>query len=79
MTQVDTEREDGDKNKVDGHDEEKVYEEIKEKFGVDIVRFLKKPNDMVLLQSDIDEVLKRVCLIYENKENTYSISNGNSE
>ena len=30
MTQVDTEREDGDKNKVDGHDEEKVYEEIKE-------------------------------------------------
>ena len=68
MTQVDTEREDGDKNKVDGHDEEKVYEEIKEKFGVDIVRFLKKPYDMVLLQSDIDEVLKRVCLIYENKE-----------
>ena len=68
MTQVDTEREDGDKNKVDGHDEEKVYEEIKEKFGVDIVRFLKKPNDMVLLQSDIDEVLKRVYLIYENKE-----------
>ena len=69
MVKVNTEREDGDKNKVDGHDEEKVYEEIKEKFGVDIVRFLKKPNDMVLLQSDIDEVLKRVCLIYDNKEN----------
>ena len=42
MVKVNTEREDGDKNKVDGHDEEKVYEEIKEKFGVDIVRFLKK-------------------------------------
>lgn len=68
MVKVNTEREDGDKNKVDGHDEEKVYEEIKEKFGVDIVRFLEKPNDMVLLQSDIDEVLKRVCLIYENRE-----------
>lgn len=68
MVKVNTEREDGDKNKVDGHDEEKVYEEIKEKFGVDIVRFLKKPNDMVLLQSDIDEVLKRGCLIYENRE-----------
>lgn len=68
MVKVNTEREDGDKNKVDGHDEEKVYEEIKEKFGVDIVQFLKKPNDMVLLQSDIDEVLKRVCLIYENRE-----------
>lgn len=61
MVKVNTERE-------DGHDEEKVYEEIKEKFGVDIVRFLKKPNDMVLLQSDIDEVLKRGCLIYENRE-----------
>ena len=28
MTQVDTEREDGDKNKTDDHDEAKVYEEI---------------------------------------------------
>lgn len=68
MTQVDTEREDGDKNKIDEYDEAKVYEEIKNKFGVDIVRILKKPDDMVLIQSDIDEVLKRVCLIYENKE-----------
>lgn len=66
MTQVDTERE--DKNKIDEYDEAKVYEEIKNKFGVDIVRILKKPDDMVLIQSDIDEVLKRVCLIYENKE-----------
>ena len=69
MVKVNTEREDGDKNKTDDHDEAKVYEEIKEKFGVDIVRFLKKPNDMVLLQSDIDEVLKRVCLIYNNGGN----------
>ena len=69
MTQVDTEREDGDKNKIDEYDEAKVYEEIKNKFGVDIVRILKKPDDMVFLQSDIDEVLKRVCLIYNNGGN----------
>ena len=68
MVKVNTEREDGDKNKVDEYDEAKVYEEIKNKFGVDIVRILKKPDDMVLIQSDIDEVLKRVCLIYENRE-----------
>ena len=68
MVKVNTEREDGDKNKIDEYDEAKVYEEIKNKFGVDIVRILKKPDDMVLIQSDIDEVLKRVCLIYENKE-----------
>ena len=56
------------KNEVDDHDESEVYEEIKNKFGVDAVRFLKKPDDMVLIQSDIDEVLKRVCLIYENNK-----------
>ena len=68
MTQVDTEREDGSKNKVDDYDEESVYENIKEKMGVDVVRILKKPDDMVLIQSDIDEVLKKVCLIYNNGE-----------
>lgn len=68
MVKVNTEREDGDKNKIDEYDEAKVYEEIKNKFGVDIVRILKKPDDMVLIQSDIDEVLKRVCLIYKNRE-----------
>jgi alpha-L-fucosidase 2 len=45
MTQVDTEREDGSKNEVDDHDESEVYEEIKNKFGVDAVRFLKKPDE----------------------------------
>ena len=68
MTQVDTEREDGSKNKVDDYDEESVYENKKEKMGVDVVRILKKPDDMVLIQSDIDEVLKKVCLIYNNGE-----------
>ena len=68
MTQVDTEREEGSKNKVDDYDEESVYENIKEKMGVDVVRILKKPDDMVLIQSDIDEVLKKVCLIYNNGE-----------
>ena len=67
MTQVDTEREDGDKNKVDVYDEESVYEEIKEKFGIDVVRLKRNSVGMALVQSDIDEVLKKVCLIYENK------------
>ena len=70
MTQVDTEREDGDKNKVDDYDESKVYEEIKEKFGMDVVRFRRKSDGMALVQGDIDEVLKKVCLIYENN-NTF--------
>lgn len=69
MVKVNTEREDGDKNKVDKYDEFQVYEEIKEKLGVDVVRLKRTSEDMLLVQSDIDEVLKRVCLIYDNKEN----------
>ena len=69
MVKVNTEREDGDKNKTDDHDEAKVYEEIKQKFGVDVVRLKRNSDGMALVQSDIDEILKRVCLIYNNGEN----------
>lgn len=68
MVKVNTEREDGDKNKVDVYDESKVYEEIKEKFGVDVVRLKRNSVGMSLVQSDIDEVLKKVCLLYEDDD-----------
>ena len=68
MTQVDTEREDGDKNKVGDYEEEGIYEDIKDKMGVDVVRLRITSKDMSLVQSDIDESLKRVCLIYENED-----------
>ena len=68
MVKVNTEREDGDKNKIDEYDEFQVYEEIKEKLGVDVVRLKRTSKDMLLVQSDIDESLKRVCLIYENED-----------
>ena len=70
MTQVDTEREDGDKNKTDDHDEAKVYEEIKESLGVDVVRLEGKPDNMSLVHSDIDKKLNRVCLIFANENTT---------
>lgn len=69
MTQVDTEREDGDKNKVGYYEEEGIYEDIKDKMGVDVVRLRITSKEMSLIQSDIDEVLKRVSLIYDNKKN----------
>ena len=68
MTQVDTEREDGDKNKVGDYEEEGIYEDIKDKMGVYVVRLRITSKDMSLVQSDIDESLKRVCLIYENED-----------
>lgn len=68
MVKVNTEREDGDKNKVDVYDKSKVYEDIKEKFGGDVVRLRITSKEMSLVQSDIDESLKRVCLIYENED-----------
>lgn len=66
MTQVDTEREDGDKNKVSNNDEEQVYDEIKEELGAEVVRFL--PPGFTLQIKDIDTTLKRVCLIFGNND-----------
>lgn len=68
MVKVNTEREDGDKNKIDNYDEERVYEEIKDKFGMDVVRLKRNSVGMSLVQSDIDEVLKKVCLRYEDDD-----------
>lgn len=68
MVKVNTEREDGDKNKVGEYDEFKVYEEIKESFGVDVVRF--SPPGFSLQVKDIDTDLKRVGLIYGNDDTT---------
>lgn len=69
MVKVNTEREDGDKNKIGNYEEESVYEDIKDKMGVDVVRLRITSKEMPLVQSDIDEVLKRVSLIYDNKKN----------
>lgn len=66
MTQVDTEREDGDKNKVDEYEEENVYTEIEKEFGMEVVRLL--PSGFSLQVKDIDTALKRVCLIYEKDD-----------
>ena len=68
MVKVNTEREDGDKNKIDNYDEERVYEAIKDKFGMDVVRLKRNSVGMSLVQSDIDEVLKKVCLLYEDDD-----------
>ena len=68
MVKVNTEREDGDKNKIDNYDEERVYKEIKDKFGMDVVRLKRNSVGMSLVQSDIDEVLKKVCLLYEDDD-----------
>lgn len=69
MVKVNTKREDGDKNKIGNYEEESVYEDIKDKMGVDVVRLRITSKEMSLVQSDIDEVLKRVSLIYDNKKN----------
>ncbi len=55
---------------------QKYIEEIKQKFGVDVVRLKRNSDGDVLVQSDIDESLKRVCLIYSNRRNYNRISNG---
>ena len=68
MTKVNTEREDGTENAVDDNDEEKVYEQIKEEMGSDVVRLEVLPENIEFIQADIDKSLKRVCLLYGNQD-----------
>lgn len=68
MVKVNTEREDGNKNKVDESEEENVYEEIKKEMGIDVVRLDSMPADLHLQVKDIDTDLKRICLIYGNEK-----------
>lgn len=65
LTNVDSEREDG--NRVDDTVDEdiKVYKDIKDTFNVDIIRLEYKPDKTTVLDYEIDEVLNRATIIYQ--------------
>ena len=65
LTNVNSEREDG--NRVDDTVDEdiKVYKEIKDTFNVDIIRLEYKPDKTTVLDYEIDEVLNRATIIYQ--------------
>ena len=65
MVQIDSER-DGEEDRITAEsEEEKAWQEIKDKLGVEMVRFGYKPNRMKFLECDIDEELEEACMLYE--------------
>lgn len=67
-TQIDTDRE--EKDIYDQDNSEKVFEEIKEKFGFDPVRLDYKPVNMEMVDSIVDESLLIATIYYEFGDNT---------
>lgn len=70
MTQVDTEREGENENAVDDNDEFKVYDQIKEEMGCDVVRLEVLPDNTKVVHYDIDQTLKKIWIIYGNDNTT---------
>ena len=65
MVQVDTERENEGSVEVDVSSEAAIYDDIKKELGVDVVRLLYVPEDAKLLTSNIDIMLRNVCMLYQ--------------
>ena len=65
LTNVNSER--GDENKVEATVDEdaKIYEEIKDAFNVDVIKFENLPDTMAIIDYEIDEVLNRATIIYQ--------------
>lgn len=69
-TQIDTDRE--EKDIYDQDNSEKVFEEIKEKFGFDPVRLVYKPVDMQMVDYSLEEALLTVILYYQYNGRTFT-------
>lgn len=65
VVQVDTEREDEKTVEEHIYNEAEIYEEIKKELGVEIVSFGERPEGTMLLESDIDEERKVICILYQ--------------
>lgn len=73
--------EDMEKKETEDIDEVFVYQEIKEKLGIEPVRMRYKPELMVLERYEIDEILKmaRLSYKYKNKYIRYTIYASNED
>lgn len=69
-TQIDTDREEKDIYNQDNS--ERVFEEIKEKFGFEPVRLVYKPVDMQMVDYSLEEALLTVILYYQYNGRTFT-------
>ena len=65
LTNVDSEREDGNRVEDTVDENAKVYEEIKDTFHVDIIKLNYTPDETEIIDYEIDEVLNRATIIYQ--------------
>lgn len=68
LTNVNSDREDGNSIESTVVSEMGIYEEIKDTFKVDIIRLNYKPNETTVLDYEIDEILNRATIIYQCDE-----------
>ena len=61
---------------IENEDEEQAYEEIKNVFGIDPVKFTKEPKEMKYIQMELDENLQVAEILYsfDDKNMLYIIS-----
>ena len=65
MTKVNSAREDANEFEAGRDTEVEVYEEIKDTFNVDIIKFDYMPDKIGIIDYEIDEVLNRATIIYQ--------------
>lgn len=68
MVKVNTEREGEEEKIVSNNDEEEFYQKVKEEFGITPVKLGYLPEGTVLLNYDIDQDLKRACLLNQCRD-----------
>lgn len=64
MTQVETERQDGEERFISDNDEEEFYQRVEDEFGFVPVKIGYRPEKTEFLEYDIEKDLPRACLLY---------------
>lgn len=68
MTRMDSEREGENANAGEISEEEKFYQEVKDTFGINIVRMLYLPTHTKFIMGDMDEVSSQASIFYQCEE-----------
>lgn len=71
MTQIDAEKE-KEHSQSEENEEEKIFEQIKDEFGFDPVRFDYKPQRMVMVDSTVDKTLLTASIYYNYNDSIFN-------
>lgn len=68
MTKINTEREGEDERAIADNSEEIFYQKVEEEFGITPVKFGYVPEGTQFIGGDIDQTIKKVCMLYQYQE-----------